>query len=138
MQFIIEFTGHENITSLHTKTIEITKESRLTRNGDCIVGVNASCGCKEIPQDMKKKLQDPKTSVKFSINVDNYCFQVRGRGHKDLILSHPDDIVLRKSTFVCPRTLAVKCDKASDSIPAEMIRLLQNPKTRGTLEIDLA
>ncbi len=137
MQFIIEFTGHENITSLHTKTIEITKESRLTRNGDCIVGVNASCGCKEIPQDMKKKLQDPKTSVKFSINVDNYRFQVRGSGHKDLILTHPDDIVLRKSTFVCPRTLAVKCDKASDSIPAEMIRLLQNPKTRGTLEIEL-
>ncbi len=137
MQFIIEFTGHENITSLHTKTIEITKESRLTRNGDCIVGVNASCGCKEIPQDMKKKLQDPKTSVKFSINVDNYRFQVRGSGHKDLILTHPDDIVLRKSTFVCPRTLAVKCDKASDSIPAEMIRLLQNPKTKGTLEIEL-
>jgi len=137
MQFIIEFTGHENITSLHTKTIEITKESRLTRNGDCIVGVNASCGCKEIPQDMKKKLQDPKTSVKFSINVDNYRFQVRGSGHKDLILTHPDDIVLRKSTFVCPRTLAVNCDKASDSIPAEMIRLLQNPKTKGTLEIEL-
>ena len=137
MQFIIEFTGHENITSLHTKTIEITKESRLTRNGDCIVGVNASCGCKEIPQDMKKKLQDPKTSVKFSINVDNYRFQVRGSGHKDLILTHPDDIVLRKSTFVCPRTLAVKCDKASDSIPAEMIRLLQNPKTKGTLGIEL-
>ncbi len=137
MQFIIEFTGHENITSLHTKTIEITKESRLTRNGDCIVGVNASCGCKEIPQDMKKKLQDPKTSVKFSINVDNYRFQVRGSGHKDLILTHPDDIVLRKSTFVCPRTLAVNCDKASDSIPAEMIRLLQNPKTKGTLGIEL-
>ena len=137
MQFIIEFTGHENITSLHTKTIEITKESRLTRNGDCIVGVNASCGCKEIPQEMKKKLQDPKTSVKFSINIDNYSFQVSGRGHKDLVLTHPDDIVLRKSTFVCPRTLAVKCDKASDSIPAEMIRLLQNPKTKGTLKIEL-
>jgi len=86
---------------------------------------------------MKKKLQDPKTSVKFSINVDNYRFQVRGSGHKDLILTHPDDIVLRKSIFVCPRTLAVKCDKASDSIPAEMIRLLQNPKTKGTLEIEL-
>ncbi|MEK6831922.1 MAG: DUF371 domain-containing protein, partial [Thermoproteota archaeon] len=51
------------------------------------------------------------------------------------ILTHLEDIVIRKSDFVCPRTLAVKCNKSSDLIPREMILLLQNPKTQGTFTI---
>ena len=39
MKIEIPFTGHKNILSLHKKTIEITKDSQLTVNGDCIVGV---------------------------------------------------------------------------------------------------
>jgi len=31
--------------------------------------------------------------------------------------------------------LAVKCDKASDLLPRDMISLLQDPKTRGTFTI---
>ena len=60
---------------------------------------------------------------------------LEGRGHDDLILTHDEDIVIRKSDFICPRTLAVKCDKASDLIPREMISLLQNPKIKGTFTI---
>jgi hypothetical protein len=48
-----------------------------------------------------------------------------------------DDIVIRKSEFVCPRTLAVKCNKASDLIPREMVLLLQDPKTKGTFTITI-
>jgi hypothetical protein len=137
VHFEIQFSGHENIRSLHQKTIEITKESSLTPSGDCIVGINASCGCKNIPAEIKKKLQDPETIVKFSIKVENHSFEVQGSGHKDLILTHSDDIVIRKSDFVCPRTLAVHCDKASDDIPREMIQLLQLPTTKGIFCIDI-
>ena len=119
------------------KTIEITKESSLTPSGDCIVGINASCGCKDIPDEIKKKLQDPDSVVKFSINVGNHSFELQGKGHKDLTLTHSDDIVIRKSNFACPRTLAVGCNKASDDIPREMIQLLQSPSTKGTFCIDI-
>ena len=137
MHFEIPFSGHENIRSLHEKTIEITKERDLTTSGDCIIGVNAKYGCKGIPNKIKKKLRDPKAVVIFSINVDDYKFQVKGKGHKNLICSDPNDIVLRKSDYVCPRTLAVKCDNASDSIPRKMIHLLQDPKTKGFFSIDV-
>jgi hypothetical protein len=135
MIFEIQFSGHENIRSNHQKTIEITKESHLTLSGDCIVGVNASASCADLPDLLKKKLQNPNSKVFFSIKVGNHEFDIEGRGHENLILTHNEDIVIRKSDFVCPRTLAIKCDKASDLIPREMILLLQNPKTKGTFTI---
>ena len=135
MRFEIQFSGHENIRSDHQKTIEITKESHLTPSGDCIIGVNASASCADLPPSLKKKLQNPNSKVIFSIKVGKHEFNVEGRGHENLILTHLEDIVIRKSDFVCPRTLAVKCDKASDLIPREMISLLQNPKTTGTFTI---
>jgi len=135
MRFKIQFSGHENIRSNHQKTIEITKESHLTPSGDCIIGVNASASCADLPDSIKKKLQNPNSKVNFSIKVGSHEFIVKGRGHEDLILTHHEDIVIRKSNFVCPRTLAVKCDKASDLMPREMISLLQNPNTRGTFTI---
>ena len=135
MEFEIRFSGHENIRSNHQRTIEITKESHLTPSGDCIIGVNASASCADLPPLLKKKLQNPNSKVIFSIKVGKHEFNVEGRGHENLILTHLEDIVIRKSGFVCPRTLAVKCDKSSDLIPREMILLLQNPKTQGTFTI---
>ena len=137
MHFEIPFSGHENIRSLHKKTIEITKEDSLTPSGDCIIGVKAKSGCSGIPNKIKKKLRDPNSVVIFSINVNGYKFQVKGKGHKNMICSDPNDIVLRKSDYVCPRTLAVKCDYASDSIPRKIIHLLQNPKTEGFFSIEV-
>ena len=137
MRFEIEFFGHENIRSNHARTIEITKESKLTTRGDCIIGVNAKYSCFDLPNDIKKKLQDPKSTVELFIRVGTQEFMVVGRGHKDLTLTHKEDIVIRKSDFVCPRTLVVNCDKASDLLPRDMVKLLQDPKTKGILTISV-
>ena len=135
MQFEIEFSGHENIRSNHQKTIEITKESHLSPQGDCIIGINATSSCIDLPQEFKDKLKIPDSKITFSIRVGEHEFTLEGKGHPDLILTHTEDIVIRKSDFICPRTLAVKCDKASDLLPREMVSLLQNPKTKGTFTI---
>ncbi|QMU55308.1 MAG: DUF371 domain-containing protein [Nitrosopumilus sp.] len=135
MYFEIEFSGHENIRSNHKNTIEITKESHLTPRGDCIVGVNANSCCNDLPQELKNKLRNSDAAVSISIRAGDHEFVMNGNGHPDLILTHKDDIVIRKSDFVCPRTLAVKCDKASDLLPREMVSLLQDPNTKGTLGI---
>ena len=135
MYYEIPFSGHENIRSLHKNTIEITKESNLTTSGDCIIGVNAKHGCNAIPKKIKEKLRNPNSKVVFSIIVNDYTFKIIGTGHKDLICSDPNDIVLRKSNYVCPRTLAVNCNKASDSIPRKLIQMLQDPKTKGIFSV---
>ena len=136
MLFEIPFYGHKNIRSIHQKTIEITTEQNLTLNGDCIIGVGASCGCNDIPEKMKKLLRSSKTNILFTIKVKDFSFKVKGKGHNELILTHPHDIVIRKSSFVCPRTLGTNCDKASDSIPRQMIKVLQNPDTKGIFTIE--
>ncbi|KAF6247841.1 DUF371 domain-containing protein [Nitrosopumilus sp. b3] len=137
MKFEIEFSGHENIRSNHQKTIEITKESHLTPQGDCIIGVNATCSCADLPLELKTQLKDPDLKIKFSIRVADKEFVFEGKGHPELILSHTEDIVIRKSDFICPRTLAIKCDKASDLLPRDMVTLLQDPKTKGTFTISV-
>jgi len=137
MKFEIQFSGHENIRSNHKKTIEITKESHLTSRGDCIVGVNATSSCADLPLELKEKLKNPDSKINFSIRVDDHEFLLEGRGHPELILSHAEDIVIRKSDFICPRTLAIKCDKASDLLPRDMVALLQDPKIKGVFSISV-
>ncbi len=135
MKFEIEFSGHENIRSNHQKTLEITKESHLTPQGDCIIGVNASSSCFDLPQELKNKLKSENTLVIFTIKVGDQEFTIKGKGHSEFTLTHLNDIVIRKSDFVCPRTLSVNCDKASNLLPREMVTLLQDPKTKGTFTI---
>ena len=137
MRFTIPFYGHENIRSLHPKSIEITTESHLTVNGDCIIGIKADCGCNDIPERMKLLLQNSKSNVNCIISVKDFSFKVKGKGNDKLTLKNPQDIVIRKSSFICPRTLAVGCNVASDEIPRQMIKLLQNSETKGTFMIEV-
>ena len=137
MKIEIPFNGHENILSLHKKTIEITKDSQLTVNGDCIIGVGSNLACIDLPENFKKKIQDPTTEIKFSIVTDEHSFTIHGMGSEKLTLKHSNDIVLRKSAFTCSRTIAIKCDKASDDIPRNMVKKLQDPKTSGKLIIEI-
>jgi len=137
MRFEISFHGHKNVRSLHPKSIEITTDSDLTVNGDCIVGVGASCGCLGIPEEMKTLLQNPQSEVTCTILVDNLSYKITGRGSEKLTLKNPHDIVIRKSNFTCPRTLSIGCDTASDSIPRQMIEALQNPDAKGIFRIEV-
>ena len=137
MQFEISFHGHKNVRSLHPKSIEITTESDLTVNGDCIIGVRASSGCRDIPDEMKTLLQNPQSEIICTILVGNLSFKVTGKGSQNLSLTNPHDIVIRKSNFICPRTLAINCDAASDFIPEQMIKVLQDPQTVGIFRIEV-
>ena len=137
MKIEIPFSGHKNILSLHKKTIEITKDSELSVSGDCIIGTNSNTACIDLPEKFKKKIQNLDTTIVFTIVADEYTFSIHGKGSDKLTLKHTTDIVLRRSAFTCSRTIAIKCDKASDDIPRTMVKKLQNPKTSGKLIIEV-
>ncbi|MDE1861529.1 MAG: DUF371 domain-containing protein [Thaumarchaeota archaeon] len=137
MRFEIPFYGHENIRSLHTKTIEITTEPNLTVNGDCIIGVRAASGCNDLPEKMKDLLRSSKSTITCAIVVNDYSFKIKGRGNDSFTLTNPHDIVIRKSSFVCPRTLAINCDAASDMIPRQMVKTLQDADARAVFSIEV-
>jgi hypothetical protein len=137
VRFEIPFSGHENVRAFHPRTIEITTEPDLTLQGDCIVGVSANCGCMKIPEKLKEKLRRSDSKITITILVNDEEFVTTGKGHEDLKLENPHDIVIRKSSFLCPRTLAIQCDKASDDMPRKMIKKLQDPKTKGLFVIEV-
>ena len=72
MKIEIPFSGHKNILSLHKKTIEITKDSKLSVSGDCIVGTNSPIACIDLPEKFKKKLQNSDAMIVFTIVADEH------------------------------------------------------------------
>ena len=137
MRVEIPFKGHHNILSLHQKTIEITKDSELTVNGDCIIGVGSDLACKDLPEKFKKMIQNPDSNITFTIEAGGKKFSIHGKGSEKLTLKHAKDIVLRKSAFTCSRTIAINCDKASDDIPRDFVKILQKYQTIGKMIIEV-
>ena len=108
----------------------------MSVGGDCIIGTNSGLACIDLPEKFKKKIQNPNATIEFTIVADEHSFSIHGKGSDKLTLKHANDIVLRKSAFTCSRTIAINCDKASDDIPRDMIKKLQNPKISGKLIIE--
>ena len=137
MEEEITFYGHKNILSLHPRTIEVTKDPNLTKNGDCIIGVSANKACDDLDISVKKKLRTKDTFVKMKIIVDQVEFELAGIGNTDLSISHKHDIVLRKSNYADSRTLAISCDKSAIDIPRDLVNLLTVSDARGILRITI-
>jgi hypothetical protein len=131
LQEEIAFFGHPNVLSLHARTVEITKEASLTPRGDCIIGVRAEKACADIDEKIKRKLAKSDSHVRIEIIVGNDSYEISGAGDERLTLQNEHDIVIRKTNFVCPRTLSVRCDRASSDIPRSMINALRNPEAKG-------
>ncbi|MFL6323794.1 MAG: DUF371 domain-containing protein [Nitrososphaeraceae archaeon] len=129
------FHGHKNVRSLHARTIEITKDSNLTLRGDCIIGVSANKSCQDMSEELQRVLKNDSSSVTIDIMVGNKSFKINGFGNKRLLLLSKHDIVIRKTNFICERTMAIRCDKASYDIPRDLIFSLQNPETKGIFRI---
>lgn len=129
------FYGHPNVQSLHKKTIEITKEDHLTLRGDCIIGVRASKACAALDERLKRQLMSIDSVIKIEIMVGSESFLINGKGDQRLTLANHSDIVIRKSTFVCPRTMSIKCDRASYDIPRKLVGLLQDKDTKGIFRV---
>jgi hypothetical protein len=131
----IIFYGHRNVQSLHARTIEITRDPNLTLRGDCIIGVRANKSCWNISDKLQRILKDDNSYITIDIIVGNKSFKMNASGDRRLLLLSKHDIVIRKSSFICERTVAIRCDKASCDIPRDMILSLQNPETKGVLAI---
>ena len=133
----VTFYGHPNIRSLHAKTIEITKDEHLTPRGDCIIGVKANKACADLDQSLKHRLRSNSSVVKIEIIVADESFLISGRGDERLSMLNAHDIVVRKTNFVCPRTMSVLCNKASSDMPRKLVKMLQDQETKGIFRITL-
>lgn len=129
------FHGHPNILSFHKKSVEITRDGDVSHRGDCIIGVGSNKGCGLLDQRLRHAIGTDSAQIRMEIIVDELSFIILGRGNCDLLALDKRDIVIRKSSFCCPRTLSVSCDKAASDIPSDMVERLKNSDTNGMLRI---
>ena len=133
----VTFYGHPNVRSLHSKSIEITKDGYLTPKGDCIIGIKANRACTDLEESIRRGLKSSSAIVKIEVIVGDKSFIIKGRGDERLTMLNPQDIVIRRTNFICPRTMSVLCDKASSDMPRELVRLLQHQEQKGIFRITI-
>lgn len=127
---IVNGFGHENILPKHKTTIEFTKDAHLTKNGDCIVAVSTDRAPSDLSQKFKMKLRDPHTKLIIKIQVGELSEEIQAYGDPKLELTHPTDIVIRKSTYISDRTIAIRSDKSAKDLSRKLVEKLKNNKQK--------
>ena len=130
--------GHKNIQATHKTTLEFTKDPHLSKKGDCIVAVAADKALADLTAEFKETLRKPHAKLTLAIEADGITEQVNAQGSPQLILAHSTDMVIRKSDYVCSRTLAIHADKAANDLSRELVEKLANPNQRVKITLTVA
>lgn len=125
MEYTFLARGHENVTSLHKSTFEITTDKTLTLKGDCIIGLSSEATLKDFPQELKDKIMKDNSKIQVVLKSGDYADTITGYGSSELTLNHPTDMVCRKSDFTCDRTLIINADKAAKDLNKDLINELK-------------
>ena len=106
----VTFLGHKNIRCLHEddrnyESSIINYERGLHSRSICQQKLN------DLDREFKGKIVRPGMTVNLEIILAGITFSMHGFTDRRLTLSHGHDIVIRKSNYVCPRTLCVIATK---------------------------
>jgi hypothetical protein len=121
----IRCLGHPLVRATHPTTFEVTAEEHLTRQGDCIIGIRADKGARDLAPGFRRVLADDRAVLLTRLTAGESLVEVRGRGSSRMSLAHPTDLVWRRSGFVCPRTVAIHCDRTAATLPRDLVQALR-------------
>ena len=117
--------GHAFVSALHPTTFEVTTSDDLTAAGDCIIGVWADKGAADLSQEFREVLSLPGSVLVTNLACGGVEVEVHSSGGPGLTLTHPHDLVWRKSSYVCPRTVGICSDRSARTIDRDLIRRLR-------------
>jgi hypothetical protein len=127
---IILAKGHRNILATHPTTLEFTKEDDVSRRGDCIIAVSADKAMPDLSAEFRERLRRENSRLTILFEAGGITETVNASGSAHLSLVHPTEMVVRKSNYICSRTLAVKADKASVDLSRSLVQKLKNPEQK--------
>ena len=122
--------GHENIQATHETTFEVTKEPTLTKRADCIIAMEATKGAADLPLEFKEAARKKGAQITIRIEAGELKEIVRAKGSPRLLFTHATDLVVRKTDYVCGRTLAIGADKAASDLSRKLIEKMRDPSQR--------
>ena len=130
--------GHVKVRATHKATLELTKDMHLSRDGDCIMAIASEKSVADLSQEFKECLRMSNAKLTVWIEAYGIVDEIHAFGSPRLVLTHPTDIVVRKSDYICNRTLAILADKAAVDLSRDLIEKLKDPKQKAkiTLTVD--
>lgn len=127
--------GHSNVVAQHLTTFEITKSPTLTRRGDCIIAINATKGPRDFSPEFRNLCRHDESKILVELEVGGIVEHLEGRGSPKLTLSHPSEMVGRKSSYVSDRTIMIRSNKAACDLGREFIDALTSRSARLQVRI---
>ena len=118
--------GHPLVCGTHATTFEVTTEEELTLNGDCIIAVGADKGAAALSPEFRAVLSREGAQLATRLVCRDLCIEVRSGGGQGITLEHPTDLVWRRSSFCCGRTIGTGSDLVARTLPRELINYLRD------------
>jgi len=122
----IRCRGHPNIRGTHRSTFQITTETDLSPRGDCVIGVGADKGATDLADGFRAVLADEGSTLVTLLSAGDITVRITSKGSESLSLDHQTDLVWRRSTFTCSRTIGISSDHAARTLPRELISYLRD------------
>jgi len=127
--------GHENVVGEHKTTAEITSENFLTRQGTCIIGIQATQTLADLDSAIKELALLETTKIVLVMEVNDIVERVTGTGGAGLTYSDSVSMVARTSSYQCGRTLMIHADKAASDLSRDFVNNLKDNKAVITCEL---
>lgn len=127
---VIEAHGHPNVLATHKTTLEITREATLSKRGDCIIAVDATKAAADLSAEFKEAVKRENAEITILIEADGERETLKAKGSPLLTFKHTADMVIRKSNYVCSRTIAIRAGKAATDLSRKLIEKLRDPTQR--------
>jgi hypothetical protein len=120
-QEIIHCRGHPLVFGTHPTTFEVTREVHLTKKGNCVIGIAADKSCAGLSAAFKGVLTDDDAVLITRLSSEDVMFEVKSRGSSQFTLDHPTDMVWRRSSFICGRTIGIMTDHGAATLPKALV-----------------
>jgi hypothetical protein len=121
--------GHPNVKATHRTTLEVTREDELTPRGDCIIGVGADKAAADLSPEFKEIAARDTAIIIVVLEAGGYRDIVLASGSRRLIMTDNTRIIIRRSSYVEPATIAVWANKAAGNIDRRLAGVLRKPST---------
>ena len=103
------------------------------------MAVGADKGARDLSDAFKSLAREPSSIIIIRMEIPSAGLSERilARGHPALTFEHPTDMVVRKSTYTCGRTIAVMADKAAKDLSREIVEALRDPMASVIIKLEV-
>jgi len=118
-------------------TFEITKDHELSKRGDCVIGVAATKGPREMSAEFKRACMQESARITVRLEASGIFEIIQGAGSPNLSFAHPKEMVGRKSSYASDRTIMIRADKAACDLDRLLMKALRFPQTKLIVRISV-